>query len=364
MPVKPVTRKSNAIPRQKKNSQAWNDFSSPFKRGLNSVSYVITHFGRFGQDVFSIMLGLFSILSMLALLGITSGSLLSPWADFLQQWFGWGAFLLVLSCGYLGIIGLRRKKAQPGSFFWKVVVVEGLLFSLMAFLSALSGYDLDKAESGNFGGLLGWGLSDLFRSFFGEFLGGVAWFAVFIIFLVFASNQIKSRATTSNPSSSDLESKKMRRVQITNLAEQIVVDQTSPEFIPDEEISRRTSNARHTLISDKPSSPTNPTKKPFIAPSKPLQNLGSMPVHNKRTGEMISTKPASNMKRDAVLPPLNILMEDQVIRLDESTINQAASILEKTLMDFGIPAKVIGYRMGPTVTQFAVEPGYIDKPGT
>ena len=51
-----------------------------------------------------------------------------------------------------------------------------------------------------------------------------------------------------------------------------------------------------------------------------------------------------------------------MIRLDESTINQTASILEKTLMDFGIPAKVIGYRMGPTVTQFAVEPGYIEKP--
>jgi S-DNA-T family DNA segregation ATPase FtsK/SpoIIIE len=38
-----------------------------------------------------------------------------------------------------------------------------------------------------------------------------------------------------------------------------------------------------------------------------------------------------------------------------------AGLIEKTLDEFGIPAKVVGFRTGPTVTQFAVEPGYIDK---
>ena len=36
----------------------------------------------------------------------------------------------------------------------------------------------------------------------------------------------------------------------------------------------------------------------------------------------------------------------------------------KTLADFGIPATVIGYRVGPSVTQFAVQPGFIKKPGS
>ncbi len=53
-------------------------------------------------------------------------------------------------------------------------------------------------RNGNFGGLLGWGLGDLFRSFFGEFLGGVAWFAVLIIFLVCASNIFKSKSYLSD----------------------------------------------------------------------------------------------------------------------------------------------------------------------
>jgi S-DNA-T family DNA segregation ATPase FtsK/SpoIIIE len=48
-------------------------------------------------------------------------------------------------------------------------------------------------------------------------------------------------------------------------------------------------------------------------------------------------------------------------RPNERHINQTAGLLEKALFEFGIPAKVVGYKVGPTVTQFAVEPGYTNK---
>ncbi len=67
--------------------------------------------------------------------------------------------------------------------------------------------------------------------------------------------------------------------------------------------------------------------------------------------------------RDDRLPPLDLLVTEQVLRQDERNINLTAGLIEKTLAEFGIPAKVVGFRIGPTVTQFAVEPGFVEKAG-
>jgi len=63
------------------------------------------------------------------------------------------------------------------------------------------------------------------------------------------------------------------------------------------------------------------------------------------------------------LPSLNIFLADQNTRPDERTINQTAGMIEKTLAEFGIVATVIGFRVGPTITQFAVQPGFMKRGG-
>jgi len=82
-----------------------------------------------------------------------------------------------------------------------------------------------------------------------------------------------------------------------------------------------------------------------------------------KADEKKSEKPAKPVPREEGLPPLNILITEQAARDDERTINQTAGMIMKTLSEFGIPATVIGYRMGPSVTQFAVQPGYIKRQG-
>jgi S-DNA-T family DNA segregation ATPase FtsK/SpoIIIE len=67
--------------------------------------------------------------------------------------------------------------------------------------------------------------------------------------------------------------------------------------------------------------------------------------------------------RDERLPGLDLLVAEQTQRPDERNINLTAGLIEKTLAEFGIPAKVVGFRVGPTVTQFAVEPGFVEKLG-
>jgi S-DNA-T family DNA segregation ATPase FtsK/SpoIIIE len=79
--------------------------------------------------------------------------------------------------------------------------------------------------------------------------------------------------------------------------------------------------------------------------------------------EKKSEKPAKPIHREEGLPPLNILLTEQAVSADERTINQTAGMIMKTLSEFGIPATVIGYRVGPAVTQFAVQPGFIKRSG-
>ena len=83
-----------------------------------------------------------------------------------------------------------------------------------------------------------------------------------------------------------------------------------------------------------------------------------------RAPESQDNRPAEPLPRGENFPPLTILSGEQTSRPDERTINQIAGLIEKTLSEFGIPATVIGFRVGPTVTQFAVQPGFIKKTGS
>ena len=42
-------------------------------------------------------------------------------------------------------------------------------------------------------------------------------------------------------------------------------------------------------------------------------------------------------------------------------IRERVRTLEDTLASFGVPAKVVEVNQGPTITQFGVEPGYIER---
>jgi S-DNA-T family DNA segregation ATPase FtsK/SpoIIIE len=362
MPVKPVVRKSKQIPKKPAAKQAWADFSRPFKKSLDGLVYLMTHFGRYGQDIFSVLLVMFSLLSLLAIMGVTGGVILTPWADFLTRWFGWGAPVLILATGLLGLTGFKRLKLQ-GGFVFRIVVVESLIFSLVAFMACLSGFSLDKAEDGMFGGLLGWGLADLLRKPLGEFWSSVIWFAMLAIFAVITSGFFQRKAAAPLAREGERE-KSIRRVKVAEKLEPV------QEELPFEDppVKQRPVKPVQTkpvepFLPEKPEKLEKPTtipvKHPAAQPPKKLQNLGAMALQSKTDAEK---KPLPPVNRDGSLPPLSILQEEQVIRMDETTINQSAAILEKTLLDFGVPARVIGYRIGPTVTQFAVEPGYIEKP--
>lgn len=61
------------------------------------------------------------------------------------------------------------------------------------------------------------------------------------------------------------------------------------------------------------------------------------------------------------LPTIDILDKPTEIQLDESDIEQRARLIEEALASYGVEAKVVQINIGPTVTQFGVEPGWDRK---
>jgi len=61
------------------------------------------------------------------------------------------------------------------------------------------------------------------------------------------------------------------------------------------------------------------------------------------------------------LPPIDILDKPTEVTLDRADIDQRARLIEEALASYGVEAKVVQVNMGPTVTQFGVEPGWDRK---
>ena len=68
-------------------------------------------------------------------------------------------------------------------------------------------------------------------------------------------------------------------------------------------------------------------------------------------------------KRDPILPPLSMLRDAELVVPEESEINNNVVLIENTLLEFDIDVDVVDVKVGPTVTQYAVQPFREGKEG-
>jgi S-DNA-T family DNA segregation ATPase FtsK/SpoIIIE len=197
----------------------------------------------------------------------------------------------------------------------------------LGLLAAIGGGSLTDAESGRDGGRIGWGLVTLFWRF--ETLPGTLLLLILWLFSLMTGFGVWAF---------------LERWLMKIAGEEVVL----PPIMNQPELK---------IEAKEEKTPRQPRKKQS-SPALPPEFRKSL-----RISESQDKKPSSPRNRDERLPSLNILLADQNARPDERTINQTAGMIEKTLAEFGIAATVIGFRVGPTVTQFAVQPGFMKKPG-
>ena len=266
---------------------------------------------RFLLDIVGILTLVLGVVTALGLLGFTSGRVISPWVESLQRLLGWGAFLgviFVLAVG--GVVLWSRFTDFSGMRLGRVLLIEFLAVFGLAFLDALGDHDLAIAEAGQNGGLVGWVMNSFIRMLVpGPWdLLVLGMLLAVLVFFGFGLHRLAARA--------------IERWLFT----------PQQTFGGDEAES----------VNEVPSLEEDFAPLPVISEN---ENLDS--AEDKRSGGR--------------LPPLDLLLKDQRVGKDEGAIHATAGLIEKTLLDFGIPARVVGYRVGPTVTQFAVEPGFVER---
>ena len=284
------------------------------------------HFGRYLRDAVGLVLIVGAILALLAAWGLAAGSFLTPIHTFLAVWFGWGSYLLIGAAAALGMMLIAR---QARITKWsRVFALETAALLALGILSMLGGNSLVRADAGLDGGRLGWGIAYLGGRYLGSVGGSVVLAALFLGLAAWG-------------------------IGLWAALERRIVK----------------------MAGEEPSEAVQPPAMP--APAAEDESLPVMPSQKKATPriprefrpvlmapDQKKERSAKGVPRGADLPPLSIFLSEQAARTDERTINQTAGMIMKTLSEFGIPATVIGYRVGPAVTQFAVQPGFIKRPGS
>ncbi len=300
---------------------------------LDWLENLQTRFGRFGVDAAVVLLLALALLTLLGLAGVTSGALIDPWVYTLRRGIGYGSFLIVLALASSGwMLARPQQRIAWGRILW----LELAAFFFLSALSLLGGFSIENAEQGRDGGYVGWALGYLFSALLGDLGRNIVIFFGLLLTSLMGFHLLP---------------------KIEALLWKIAGEK--PDAAP-EDFSRLPVSPAEA----EKNNPLNPPPASAAAPArKPALPLPAQFRKNFKLPEKTEEKPATILPRSDRLPPFNLLFGEQNTRPDERQINLTAGLIEKTLDEFGIPVKVIGFRIGPTITQFAVQPGFIKKPG-
>lgn len=288
---------------------------------------------QYGWDFLAVVLIAGALILLFALLGITTGAFVSPLKAFLTRWFGWGRFLLVAIMLTIAFQVIQWRKQLPDKInLGNILTLEISIFLLLALLSIAGNGSVTDASAGNDpGGIIGWGIAEIFRISVGPTAGFVLLLILFAFSLIAALRIL--------PLLERFVRNKLQQPSVWEMSLGILETSENPAVVVGQKPKKE-----KTEESD---------KKPVYLPAE-FRKTFDTPI-------LDDEKPDQPLPRPAALPPLDLLVRGETFKPDKRSINLSAGLIEKTLAEFGIPAKVVGFRTGPTVTQFAVEPGYIDK---
>ncbi len=285
---------------------------------------IVDFLGKWRLEIFGGLLFLFSIIVLLALPGWNKAGWLIWMTSLLKEMFGWGAYIVCLTTAAFGLhLALRRVERPYRIRTAQIIGFELLFLTSLPLSHIITNATLADAHLGKGGGLFGWALSLPLIDFFGPFLTGLLYIALF------------------------------------TLGINLIIGTTWDDFL---QFLKRLSD-RLALLAQKIAPPGTETTP---APHTPevIVDIGA----NSDDDHLViidnaATQTVEIGQRDPRLPSIDLLEPGSNLSMTDAEIDEKKRIIEQTLADFGLPAEVTQIKRGPAVTQFGVLPGYIEKPG-
>ena len=276
------------------------------------------------QSTVGIILVVFSILAVLSFFGQAAGfgSFLQ---DNLNKLFGWGAFIIPVITGVLGLVLLRLRIKIPFvdlRIFYGLVVLSVSLLGLFHFFFSQEESYYQAATLGQGGGLTGYYVQLILRRIFST-IGA---------FLILSAGSVVGILVTLNISVDEA------LFYLSKLTRKIgqLIQKNLWRGKTFKEPARPRTNGETPAAEPEPS----PEKEieiatPYTAPTTKI------------------TTP--RLKLTWEYPSLDLLNNPPETAAERGDIEKNAQLIEQTLESFGVMARVADINLGPTVTQYALE---------
>jgi S-DNA-T family DNA segregation ATPase FtsK/SpoIIIE len=291
--------------------------------------------GSLRPEIVGILLLLVALLTLLSLIPVERGVVMQRWIDLLRLGVGWGVWLMPIFFVGLGLwlifrglgreLGVERERPVGAIFLFVLVLA-------LAHLIASGDNPQALAAQGDGGGYLGYATSNLLVSALGTpatvlvlvTLSIISLMMVFGVWLDDVWMALKNAARSWPSRQRLLDNRLLKRDRLLPRREQLPLEtsQPAPELEP--QASQTAKSLTH-----------------------PQGSVFARIIGGEQTWH---------------LPPIDEILESAAEQdLSQAEIRERVRIIEDTLSSFGVPAKVVEVNQGPTVTQFGVEPGYLER---
>jgi S-DNA-T family DNA segregation ATPase FtsK/SpoIIIE len=314
-----------------------------------------------------IILIFFTVVIILSLLSPNQGKLTESVADWMGQLFGWGMVFVPLIIGAFGFYLVLWGMEQPPNLpFLRIIGLLLLLVSLLAFFTLgkliLSDKYLDfkaVAEAGEGGGYMGGYIVEGLENSIG--LGQLGAILVLLFVGIIAAILVTG----------------VSREDAGVIIRKALTREPKPE---EREIPINTGRTSVSLPTSGAASSATPQQPALIPTVGPAAATKKQPAAQKTKTKSTKAKPSGSGEQadspaevmpgligqdGAVsweLPALESLLEAGSEQdISDVQIREQVEVIEHTLESFGAPATVVEISQGPTITQFGVEPSFIEQ---